>query len=200
MMTFKDEIINVITGIPFLTSYEQIDKLEKINGVLICDIENDAKPNRYSASGFLGSDEKLQQVLKTDWKTVESFNTTHQILATHLANIISIAIDTPIIEPFKPVTVTYAPTKNPIPFNVSLMSTRGWQYDLFQPPQGKQREMKTPDKWCDDNLITNLNNNTSAKLTLGSLSYIYQMGFYEGGGNNNSYRNDPNNLIKLLEL
>lgn len=75
--------------------YEDIDTLQDINGITIAEIEKRARPARrgdgkslnnggISDSGFLGANESFKEVIKADWETVYSMDTTHIELATHI--------------------------------------------------------------------------------------------------------------------
>ncbi len=93
-------------------------------------------------------------------------------------------------------TIEYNSTK----YRVVIMFTRGLQYDLFTPNNNEDRNVNTLWSWNDDIFIENLDNSTKVRLTTGSLAYIHYFGFYEGGGDENIYRNSPEKLAKLLNL
>ena len=194
----KSSILNYVNidDTPFIKNIDEIDLISSINGLSIEEIESRAKPNRFAASGFLGNDEKFLDVIKSDWETVLKHNTTNQVLAKHLYNIIKLADEAK----NTPAIIEY----NSIKYSVIILLTRGLQYDLFSPKAEVEIDqdcnVETPSVWNDDIIIENLNNNTKARLTTGSLSYIHYFGFYEGGKEQNIYRNAPENLIKLLEL
>ena len=67
-----------------IRSYEEIDKLQQLDGVRISEIERRARPGMYAISGFLGSHELLKDVLKKDWQTVRRLGTTHIELANKI--------------------------------------------------------------------------------------------------------------------
>lgn len=183
---------------PFIQTNEQIDTITSINGLSIEEIERRCRPNSYAMSGFLGPNESFKAVLKKDWDTVESHNTTHEQLVNHLRNILKLAeklqdeIDLP--SPDYHIHVEY----NGQPLLVDLACTRGTQYDIFNPNNESERTVDTPKVWNDENTIRHAKNGAKITVTTGVLSYIREFGFYEGGGDSNRYRVAPEAIMAIL--
>lgn len=166
---------------PFLQTKEQIERR--------------ARPNGYAMMGFLGPNDSFKEVLKKDWETVGRHNTTHEEIVNHLRSIIKLADAHQHESDHEIVHVTY----NGQPLDVSLCATRGLQYDIFNPPQESDRNVDTPKAWNDDIFVKNTKNGVSVVVTTGTLSYIREFGFYEGGdGKENRYRVDPEKVIAIL--
>ena len=71
-------------------SNESIDRLGKLNGIPIEEIEGNARSGRYSSAGFIGRNQSLKEVLKADNTFVSSKGFTHQELAAPLLQIIGL--------------------------------------------------------------------------------------------------------------
>jgi O-acetyl-ADP-ribose deacetylase (regulator of RNase III) len=84
-----------------ISSYESIDQLKALNGVSIEEIEKRARPDAQSECGFLGKNEKLKDVLKADWHTVEALGTTHTELADEITAIWKKATEKPSLDSIK---------------------------------------------------------------------------------------------------
>ncbi len=195
---------------PFLTTKTQIDALQSINGLSIEEIEQRARPGHYSCHGFIGKEENFKDVLRKDWDTVKKLNVTHQELAAHLKNIISIAksVQESTKNFFDAIEIEYEPTslegnticsRGPQKLYIGLMESKGTQEDLFQPKgENELPQVNTPKQWGDEHIFLNPNNNVKLRVTSGILSYIHEFGFYEGGGDQNPYRIDPTKVVALI--
>lgn len=200
--TFVPEVKNVAPiKPPFIQTKEQIDSLTSINGLSIEEIERRARPDCYAMTGFLGPNESFKEVLKHDWETVEKHNTTHEELVNHLRNIIALAekqqesASDLLPSPDHHLHVEY----NGQPLLVDLWTTRGLQYDIFCAKNESERTVDTPKSWNDDYVIRHATNGAKVIVTTGVLSYIREFGFYEGGGNDNRYRIDPETVIAIVK-
>ena len=78
-------IIPAASQTRLIENYEQIDDLEEINGIPIAQIEASFKAQ--GSKFHLAEEEKLKDVVKADWKTVEALGTTHKELAEILKKI-----------------------------------------------------------------------------------------------------------------
>ncbi len=197
----------------FFKNLKDIDKCTSINGIPIEEIERRARPRGYSQAGFLGENESFKEVLKKDWETVEQFNVTHCEIVAHLRNVIAIAkraeenIKRTFENLFDPVEIEYRPndlegstlvSEKRQQLQVNLCTTRGMQEDLFEPEEGKSREVETPQGWNEEYSVVNPENGAEVNLNSGILKYIELFGFYEGGGDSNRYRVDPKSVIAIL--
>ena len=206
---------------PFLTEKAQIENLLSINGLSIEEIEARARPGKYSQAGFIGEKESFKEVLRKDWETVEKFHVTHAELTAHLKNIISIALraekslsiarraeksskkiydEDPYIIEYRTHDLTGNTIQSERPQNLKvwLNGTKGCQRDLFQPKEDSQRNVDTRETWSDEHTVENPTNGVVLHLNSGILNYIYNFGFYEGGGDQNRYRVDPLKILALL--
>lgn len=200
---------------PFLKSSEEIAQLTSINGLSIEKIEERARPGGFSQVGFLEKEESFLEVLKRDWKTVEDLGTSFAELAAHVRNILKLAyVQRKRIIEYNPECVEGNTLKVDIQrYNVMLLSTRGYQYDIFTQtlnsshflkPQNylksdqTTQEVSIPNVWSDEPIITNLSNNKSITTPQGTLGYFEELGFCEGGSNSNPYRLDPQRVYSVL--
>jgi hypothetical protein len=194
----------------FLGKIDDVKNLKSINGLSIEQIEQRARPGGYSYSGFIGKDEKFIDVLLKDWETVEKLQVTHEELASHLRNILSLGESIRKISlkaSMGPIILDYKVSdfdENTIvaegaqTLEVALLSTRGFQEDIFAPLKEDLREVDTPNQWNEEDVIRNKHNGVELRVNSGVLSYIREFGFYEGGGDDNPYRVDPKKIMSLL--
>jgi hypothetical protein len=195
---------------PFLKEKAQIETLKEINGLSIEEIEDRARPGRYSQTGFIGREESFKEVLRKDWETVEKLHVTHSELAAHLTNIISIAerVERSSKRDFSDSFVIEYRTNDlkdnsilseaPQKLEVLLLLTKGMQDDIFEPKHNSTRVVNTLKEWNEENTVKNPANGVTLNLNSGILSYIREFGFYEGGGEDNPYRVDPLKVMALL--
>ncbi len=213
---------HTINPSPYIRDRNELATLKSINGISIQKIEERARPGPgcYSQSGFLGKDESLIEVLQQDWDTVEKLGTSHVELAAHLRNILDLAKTFSLNRTQRtyPLQVEYDPQSlkgNTLPpgiqiFFVCLLSSRGYQYDIFSKTggahefrqcyskeDGSEQEVSVPFKWGDEPGIVNAKE-VEVTLPEGSLGYIEEFGFYQGGGNSNTYRIPPEKIYALL--
>lgn len=74
-----------------LHSQEELDRARTINGRPLAEINEDAKPGRLSASGFMAEDEDVLSILRGDDRLVRKLGLTHPRLARpllHLWNLV----------------------------------------------------------------------------------------------------------------
>ncbi len=140
-------------------------------------LEQRLRPGADSHLGFLGSDERLAEVLAADDELVRRLGLTHAIIAQRLENIFS--------------RVHY-PTTEPTPidqWNVSGTAYRGFQAC----PWEKNAQYGSWD-------LTIENRRTGERLQCPGLiaHLIGEHGFYEG--KQSPYRVDPELLARVLDL
>lgn len=195
----------------FPTNLWEIDQLQEINGVSIEEIEKRARPLSFSACGFLGENESFKDVLKNDWQMLHENKITYEELGRHLRKIITIgerARNEHKIPDFFSVLIDYRTkdlegntlfSEKSQPITVLCVETKGEpQYDIFRPHDLYKKTLDTLDIWADEIILQNRNLNITLRLTSGSLAYIEHMGFFEGGGDSNPYRNDPAKILAVL--
>lgn len=180
--------------------YEMIAQLEKINGTPIAEIEKRSRPGQFACSGFIGSTENFKDVLQRDWKTVQALGITHIELAAQLKaiwNRVQQSGGSGISYNFS-YRVDLLPNKflQGAEQNLSgkIVHWRGYQQDIFDRDGDKAYQYS----WDRDLILTNLSNNLSITVAYGVMDYIEKYGFYEGGGDQNSYRVDPLKLVAVL--
>jgi hypothetical protein len=186
-----------------IKSIDEIPNMTAINGVPIETIERRARPctsaggiltedhvEGESYTGFLGKEESLKDVLLQDWQTVRNLGLTHIQIADHLEYLMNQAKQS---KGWR-VELTYTiPGYERQNLRVVYVQTKGIQSDIFRP----EGEEGAP--WGDECII--LNQNTGDRIThcaSGTIRYIRDYGFYEGGGDTNPFRLDPLKLISVL--
>lgn len=168
---------------------ETIRGLESINGVSINRLEAYMRPRELSATGFLGEDESLIDVLARDNEQVLAHDLTHQDLALPLRYIEKLYEQGMIkIADFQELTT---PGFNEItfdghPYRVAVLAWRGYQGSPFCD------ETKTDHDFTVLNLETGQTVGYSALL----VEMIPRYGFYEGTGT--SYRTPPEDIINTF--
>jgi len=209
-----------------LQSINDIRNIKEINGLTIEEIERRARPisdnttdrdwRFRSFEGFLSKTERFYEVLEQDWTTVYyCLETTHQRMARHLKFIIQTVEEKRSREnlgAMRPILLEYycadlvssknsgGNTSSKQRFLVSRQVFNGDQYSLFYNENLENSEWNT--KWREEYLIENMDVGLRIKVagnaSIGSIDYIERLGFYEGGGSENSYRVDPNTLYCVL--
>ncbi len=194
------------TGIRTL---EELQTLTHINDVPISTIEDRARSRSWSIGGFLGSEERLVDVLQKDWDTVSSIGLTHVEIAGHVNKIILKAFGGP----------GYSEQKREVSYDFSELSDAklpslleegassrlsilvdgygGFQEDIFKTGEKGSSDgcVVNERNWCRDYTFTNLDTGKSIKVAYGVIEYIKRYGFYEGSV---EYRVDPLELLIVL--
>lgn len=180
----------------------ELCNLKEINGVVISKIEERARPEAWSDSGFLGKNDNLIEVMKKDWQTVDKLGITHIELADHIKTIWN--------------TIEKNGINKTVLYDLSLLkgntinskeqklygkinSCAGYQGDIFfNSTTAIHDGFGWPGEyWGRDLEIKNINNNERLLIGEGVIKYIRKYGFYEGG-ENNPYRIDPIRLAAVL--
>lgn len=194
-------------------SFIDLDKLTKINGVNVSIIEARAKPGAWSGGGFLAGNDKLIDVIKKDWKTVDKLGTSHIELAKHLELIWDLAEIEFNKNKIKLISYNSSLLEGntirvePQQLRVERGDTSGWQNDIFTnrvdgtleeiciPPNNSTGEegyclplVTHPTHWGSDLEIKNLKNGEGILVAKGVIDYIRKYGFYEGGKGNRNYQ------------
>jgi hypothetical protein len=160
-----------------------IEKLPEINGRTIAELERNMRPGAAgvggSDNGFLGTDEKLLEVLADDNKlVVDKLGLTHQTLALHLRSAAAIG------EKTKGMPFVYHGRR----FKVTVRYSRGFQLSPFQDDT----------KTNADATVENLDNGKNLEFSLLVPQMIERYGFYEGKGT--SYRVDPAQIVEVFDF
>jgi hypothetical protein len=162
--------------------------LKELNSRTIVDLEKDMRPGATtevgSASGFLGPDEKLLDVMAMDNQyVVDEVGLTHQELATHLHAMATIGFWQ--FEQKKAAsTFVYRGRR----FKVTFLHTKGTQ----------------PSPFLDDTesgsnaTVQNLDSGKTLQYSLLVPHMIERYGFYEGKGT--SYRVDPRKVVEVFDF
>jgi hypothetical protein len=174
-------------------SDQSIKNLTELTGLRISQIEDRARPCRYSSwsecssAGFLGKNESFISRLLVDNQFVHWKKLTHGKLASFLFTIMQ--MPSPICTRNDPKSVWSGGecVFNGIRSQVSFFLTAGWQKSLFD------------DKLIGSFSIVVQNLKTNQKEEFADLlpSYIQRYGFYEG---DTPYRLSPSAIIKMFEI
>lgn len=154
-------------------STDAIRRLTTINGHSIEELER-----RMRSTGFLGSQERLLDVMAQDNDYVQSQGLTHQDLASQLRYVEELYFKLRIRE------FTYRGRR----YDVNVVQWRGIQDSPFNDGTGASSDMQ----------ITNLDTGTSLSASLLLPDMIERYGFYEG--KDTPYRLDPQQIIEVFDF
>ena len=176
----------------------RIDALTEINGVSIEEIEMRARPGQYSDIGFLSPDERFKDVLKADLITLHRLGTSAGGMAAHLREIIRQVEKVGTLSSFQSVEIGYGGQK----LRVTYYGSKGKQRPLFdnknKPTEGNPDNAPWTEKYAIRNLSNGLEVRISGDEASGVIGYIERYGFFEGGGQRNLYRVDPEVLYAII--
>ncbi|PRP84260.1 hypothetical protein PROFUN_08280 [Planoprotostelium fungivorum] len=189
-----------MSSITRIHSIHELEDIDNINGITIAEINRRSRPIhdnstdpdwRYrSFAGFIGEDEDIIEVIKDDWKTVESLKTTHTALAASvrdadglgLMRSIDIQLDTP--------------DHKKVQLIVHRQVFNAHQFSPFWNDSHKDSPLNN--QWKEEYTLENPSLRFSCCIATGILDFIDRLGFYEGGGAANPYRIEPRVLHALL--
>ncbi len=165
-----------------------IQGLSEINGRTISELEIDMRPGANSEvgseKGFLGSEEKLRDVLTADNKyVVDKLELTHQILAKHLH-----AMGTIGYWQYQHGKRDAEFVYNGRRFRVKMVTSRGFQLSPFLDGT----------KSASDITVHNLDSDKVLEYSLLVPYMIERYGFYEGKGT--TYRVEPEKVVELFDF
>eukprot|EP00026_Physarum_polycephalum_P020443 Phypoly_transcript_23025.p1 GENE.Phypoly_transcript_23025~~Phypoly_transcript_23025.p1 ORF type:complete len:187 (+),score=8.63 Phypoly_transcript_23025:76-561(+) len=157
-----------------------------MNGINLTELERIFSPDHSSMWGFIGKNESLISVLKTDWYTVyHELHTTHNELANLLQSLIIRGLT--------------RKTGSEVPYVFEEEKNIEADYEQWMGVQCSPLNETGNECWSQDFYLVNKVKNVSitvAGTPLGGiLPFIKNYGFYEG---NTRYRVDPRSVYKLI--
>jgi hypothetical protein len=153
-----------------------IKKLTEINGISIADLQTKMRPKALSKVGFLGTDEKLLDVLAADNAlVVDKLGLTHQELAWHL-RVLEAAGSTE--------SLAYQGRK----FKVTVTPARNFIDSPFADGTRTNSDVK----------LHNLDNGKKLQYSLLVPLMIERYGFYEG--QDTPFRVEPTQVLEVLDF
>jgi hypothetical protein len=178
----KDEKTGFLVGGKNAT--ELIAKVTEFNGLAIEQLEKDMRPKKVSASGFVGPDEKLLDILVADNRyVVDELGLTHQELARHLHAMGTIGTWQ---QQHKQEGAEFIYRGKR--FKVRVLHTLGSQPSPFRDGTASGSNA----------IVTNVENGKKLRYGLLVPYMVERYGFYEGKGT--PYRLEPSAVVELFDF